>query len=313
MADEEAVAPVQDRIDALFDEPEPEPTPEPEVDPEVDPEPEVDPDPDPDAGDEPDPDPEPQTVDIERDGVMYEVPIALQDAFMREKDYTEKTQDVATKRKEVEIQHQNLELIDGQYKFALQVQDDVLQAHQLDQQIKQARQYMRDNIDGMSHIDLEKIRMGIDEVTQQRDTIINAVSTKNTEFQQAREQSLKELAAKSTEVLRQKVPGWDDTHEGQIKDYALSLGIPEQTYVSVVDPIEKIILHKAMQFDALQVNKSAAVKKVVSTPSIKAKARNPMPENVKAKLNLKKSLRKPGLSSKAKAKLIEKSMGDRLG
>jgi len=246
-------------------------------------------------------------------GKLYEVPLELKEALLREGDYTQKTQDVAVQRKELEIQSENLKRVNSQYEFAMQVQDDVMKAHQLDQQVEQARAYMRDNIDGMSHTDLEKIRMAIDETRSERDKLINGVNAKNTEFQQAHEQTLKELVDKSTEVLRQKIPGWDDSHETQIKEYALSLGIPEQAYNSVVDPVEKFILHKAMQFDALQSGKAAAVKKVVSTPSIKAKSRNPMPEDVKAKLNLRKSLKNPKLSSKAKARMIQKSFGERFG
>ncbi len=311
---EEKVA-VQDRIDAMFEEPAEEVTEEAkEVEEETEGTPEAVSEDDEAVSEEEEPtEEEPETVDIERGGKLYSVPIELKEAFMREGDYTQKTQDVATQRKELEIQSENIKRVDSQYKFALSVQDDVMQAHQLDLQVEQARTYMRDNIEGMTHTDLEKIRMAIDETRSQRDKLINGINVKNTEFQQAHEHSLTELKTKSTEVLRQKVPGWDDSHEGQIKDYALSLGIPEQTYNSVVDPIEKLILHKAMQFDALQVGKAAAVKKVVSTPSIKAKSRNPMPEDVKAQLNLRKSLKNPKLSSRAKARMIQKSMGDRFG
>ncbi len=252
-------------------------------------------------------------VEVEFEGQLFEAPAVIAEALMRNKDYTEKTTAVATQRKELEIQSGNLKRINSQYQFAVQVQDDVMKAHQLDQQVEQARAYMRDNIDGMSHTDLEKIRMAIDETRSERDKLINGINTKNTQFQQAHEQTLKELVVKSTEVLRQKIPGWDDSHEVQIKEYALSLGIPEQDYNSVVNPIEKLILHKAMQFDALTAGKAAAVKKVVSTPSIKAKSRNPMPDDVKAKLNLRKSLKNPKLSSRAKAKMIQDDMGNRFG
>jgi hypothetical protein len=160
---------------------------------------------------------------------------------------------------------------------------------------------------------MEKLRIAIDDTRVERDTLMTALQRKGNEFQQANEQTRKELMDKSTEVLRQKVPGWNDESEGQLKAYALTLGIPEQSYDSVVDPVEKMILHKAMQFDALQTGKAAAVKKVVSTPSIKAKSRNPMPGDVKAKLNLRKSLKNPKLSSKAKARKIQDAMGERFG
>ncbi len=280
----------------------------------------VDDAPDPDApdGDEYEPDPKPveegeeSMVEFEWDGQVIEAPQNIKDALMRNKDYTEKTQEVSASRKELEIKIESVNLTDSQYKFAQSVQEHVLRAHQLEQQIEAARVYMRENIDTMTHTDLEKIRMAIDETRQDRDKIINDVTTKNTEFQQAREQSLTELAVKSTEVLRQKVPGWDDSHEGKIKDYALSLGIPEQTYASVVDPTEKLILHKAMLYDALKAGVTPAVKTVQNAPSIKAKSRNPMSKDKQDELNLRKKIKNPNRSTQQKAVDIGLDIANRM-
>lgn len=268
-------------------------------------------------GDDYQPDPKPvvegeEMVELEWDGQIIEAPPAIAEALMRNKDYTEKTQAIATTRKELEVQSGNLKRVNSQYEFAMQVQDDVLRAHQLEQQVEQARAYMRENIDGMSHTDLEKIRMAIDETRTERDRIITSVNVKNTEFQQAHEQTLKELVVKSTEVLRQKIPGWDDSHEGQIKDYALSQGIPEQAYNSVVDPIEKHILWKAMQYDVLKSGVVPAVKTVQGAPSIKPKSRSPMSKDTQDRLNLRKKIKNPNRSAKDKAALIGEDIANRM-
>ena len=42
-------------------------------------------------------------VSVEYDGTEYDVPPVLKDAFMRQSDYTQKTQSLAEKRKEVEF------------------------------------------------------------------------------------------------------------------------------------------------------------------------------------------------------------------
>jgi len=254
-----------------------------------------------------------ESVEFEWDGQMIEAPVNIKDALMRNKDYTEKTQEVAAQRKELEIQSSNLKRVNSQYEFAMQVQDDVLKAHQLDQQIEQARGYMRDNIDTMSHTDLEKIRLAIDDSRIERDKIINEVNTKNTAFQQAHEQTLKELVDKSTEVLRQKVPGWGNEQETAIKDYALSLGVPEQTFNSVVDPLEKEILYKAMQYDALKSGATAAIKTVQGAPTIKPKSRNPMPKDTQDKLNLRKKIKNPKTSNQDKATLIGEDIAAKFG
>ena len=250
-------------------------------------------------------------VEFEWDGQIIEAPQNIKDALMRNKDYTEKSQAVAAQRKEIEIQGENLKRVNSQYEFAMKVQDDVMKAHQLDQQIEQARVYMRDNIDTMSHTDIEKIRLAMDDTRLERDKIINDVNSKSNEFQQAHEQTLSELVVKSTEVLRHKIPGWDDSHEGQIKDYALSLGIPEQTYASVVDPVEKEILYKAMQYDALKSGVTNAVKTVQSAPTIKPKSRNPMSQDKQDQLNLRKKIKNPNKSAQDKAGLIGMDIDNR--
>ena len=45
---------------------------------------------------------EPDTVDLERDGKTYKVPAALKDDFLRQADYTRKTQELSAKAKELD-------------------------------------------------------------------------------------------------------------------------------------------------------------------------------------------------------------------
>jgi len=248
--------------------------------------------------------------EIEIEGTLYEVPQQLKEAFMRNTDYTQKTQEVASQRKELEIQAGNLKLVNGQYEFAQSVQTDIIKAHQIEEQIDQARTYLRDNVATLTHTQIEQIRIGIDDFTINRDKIIQDITTKNTEFQQAREHSMRELSDKSTEVLRQKVPGWGASHETAIKDYALSLGVPEITYNSIVDPLEKEILHKAMQYDALKSGAKPAIQAVQGAPTIQPKSRNPMSKSTQDKLNLRKVL-KSGKSAQDKASAIGENLAGR--
>ncbi len=266
---------------------------------------------------EPDPKPvvegdEPEMVELEWEGQLIEAPPAIAEALMRNKDYTEKTQAVAVQRKELDIQSGNLKRVNSQYEFAMQVQDDVMRAHQLDMQIEQARVYRLENVENLPYAEMEKIRMAMDETRLERDKIINSVNIKNTEFQQAHEQTLTELVSKSTEVLRQKIPGWNDETEGQLKAYALSQGIPEQAYNFVVDPVEKLILHKAMQFDALKSGVTAAVTTVQTAPTIRPKSRSPMPKDTQDRLNLRKKIKNPNRSVKDKGVLIGEDIANRM-
>ena len=98
-----------------------------------------------------------------------------------------------------------------------------------------------------------------------------------------------------------------------VRDYALQSGFTEAEVGQVIDPRYVEVLWKAHKYDALQANKGTAVRKVQAAPTIKPKARNPMPGDVKTKLAIRKQLNSPKLSDKEKAKLVQERVAQQLG
>ena len=251
-------------------------------------------------------------VEIEYDGKLYEVPEELKDALLRQSDYTTKTQEVAQQRKEVEVITQQLQQQREAFEFAETLREDVLKAEQLDAQARQYHEYLRNNIDSLSATDIEKVRMAIEDARTERDKIANSVTSKQQEFQQAQQQSLQELLNKGNEVLKGKIPGWGAEQQKQVRDYAVGLGFSEGELASVIDPRQVEVLYKAAQYDALQANKPAAVKKVQKAPTIKPRARDPETGKfVKQQQQLQKALKSNSLSDNDKAKLIGNDIVDR--
>ena len=217
---------------------------------------------------------DPEFVEIELDGEILQVPEKYKDYFLRQQDYTKKTQEVAAQRKQVEVALGQLEQQTQNFKFAESIWDDTIQVHQLNTQAEQLHQYLRDNISELGSSDIEKIRFQIDETRGEA----NKLATK---------------AQQATE-------------------FAMNLGFSEAEVNSVLDPRYVEVLYKASQYENLQKGKAAAVSKVKEAPTIKPKSRNPMPDDVKRKLNLRKKL-KSGRSDKDKADLIREDIADRLG
>ena len=214
-------------------------------------------------------------VELEIDGKLYEVPQDMKDAFMRNSDYTQKTQEVSTLKKQAEARLAAAESEAAKYEFLASVQDEVAQVQSIDAQIPQYKQYLRDNIDSLSSSDIEKIRFQIEELQSQRQTISEAVNKKTTDFQQAREQSFKELTDKSTEVLRSAIPNWN-TVEKDVGEFVRSLGFTEQQLqITSTDPTQMQLAHDAWRYRQLKEGKAAAVKKVQAAPTIKAKRSAP--------------------------------------
>lgn len=252
-------------------------------------------------------------VDIEYDGKLYEVPPELKDALLRQQDYTQKTQQTASEKKEVEVLRGEVEQRRQQYEFAQSVQEEVRKAEQLDSAAKQYREYLGQNIDSLSSGEIEKIRFAIETANQERDTLVSQLTNKTNEFQHAQQQSFQELLKKGTEVLSQRIPNWGQAQQKAVRDYALQSGFTEQELQTVADPRQVETLWKAAQYDALQKGKGAAVKRVESAPKIKPKSRNPMPDNVKRDLNRRKQLKSGNLSRDQKHSLIGDAVGDMLG
>lgn len=254
----------------------------------------------------------PEFVEIEYDGKLYEVPTELKDALLRQSDYTTKTQEVASQRKEVEVIHGQLKQAYDNFQFSESIKDDVLKAQQLEAQEQQYHQYLRDNIENLSSTDIEKLRFAIEDARNERNSLVESVQGKQQEFQQAQEQSRQELLKKGTEVLQSKIPNWGAETQREVMEYGVAQGFTEAELNQLIDPREVEILWKAKQYDALQSGKTAAVKKVKETPTIKPRARDPETGKfVKQQKQLKQALKSDKLTANEKAKLIGNDIAGR--
>lgn len=250
----------------------------------------------------------PEVVEIEIDGELLEVPARYKDHFMRTKDYTEKTQAVAAQRKEVEVQIGLIEQTRQSFEFAESIRDDIAKAEALEAQAVQIHDHLRSNVDSLSSQEITKLQLAITDARSERDEIGKVVQNKQGEFQQAREQSRRELLNKGTEVLRQRIPGWGEQQQKQVREYALNSGFTEAEIANVVDPRHVEALYKASQYDALKSGVAPAVKLVKS--AVKPKSRNKMDEAAKGRIARSK-IRKSSLSSPKKAEAIMDSIEDR--
>ena len=253
----------------------------------------------------------PEMVEVEWEGQLIEAPKSVAEALMRQSDYTQKTQEVAAQRKAIETQIAELDHKNKQFQFAESIRDEVLKAQQLEAQADQAYEYLRNNVDSLTPTEIEKIKIAIEDTRKERDNLVKSLTTKQTEFQQASEQSLQELRNKGTEVLKQRIPGWGEEKAKQVRDYALKSGFTEAEISNVLDPRQVETLWKASQYDNLKSGVTPAVKAVQAAPSIKA--RNPMPKETRQKLDLRKKLASKNLTDKQKEALLIQDFGERLG
>ena len=236
----------------------------------------------------------------------YEVDQVLRDELEKAKDYTQKTQGVKQEWETAQVKMGELKALEADYKFAEEMQKEAQELAQMNWQIAQFKDYMKNNVDNLQYTDLEKIRIQIGQLEDSAKDVETTLATKWQDHQQAQEQARGELLNKSTDVLRQRIPKWDGEADKALKAYAVSAGYTEQEYDNVLDPRIKETLWKASQYDRVKQGATAAVQTVKKAPKIQS--RNPMPKKTQDRLNLRKKLKSPNRSDADKAQLIGDSI-----
>ena len=241
-------------------------------------------------------------VDVEIDGKILQVPEEYKDAFMRQADYTQKTQTLADQRRQVELQQKQIETTRNEQKFVQEIQPELNNIGYLDAHIQQYTQELQSNVANLSSEEMFRKKIELDGLKEQRAALAEGLQAKYAEFEEAQKQSYQELLETGAQVLKKVIPNWSQEKQREVRDFALSKGFSQQEVSSIVDPRHVEILYKASQYEALQGKKGDAVKAVSKT--VTPKARTPRQTKSDKKLALRNQLKSKQLSDKAKANLI---------
>ena len=198
--------------------------------------------------------------EVDYDGEKYKVPKKLKDAFLRQQDYTQKTQQVAEQRKAVEAQAAEI-----QRNAQAQQQNiaEYAEAYSLDNQLKQFGQIKWSELIDADPVQAMKLQHQMNELKQRRDQVVASVTQK----QQAQAlESQRETAKRLQEgraVLEREIQGWQAGNEidNALGNYGKDAGIPELSSLVAMVPKIGVVLHKAYQFDQLMKKQAAQKEK----------------------------------------------------
>jgi hypothetical protein len=232
----------------------------------------------------------PETFEFEMDGEKFVLPKKLEKSLMQERDYTQKTQDLAHKAKQIELRDEHARIQNFRAAFEHEVKDDVQQLAAYDAVLKQP-------VDWNSLSTDDKVTQ-LAQRTQwekEREALRIGLREKHQQWAQKTDQALRELASKADEVVKQRVPNWNADAWKSVSEHAKQDGYTDIELGAINDPRHKLTLWKAQQFDQL---KAKATKTVVDAKSVKTTPSNPMPQHVKEKLAFRKEVSKfkPGSS-----------------
>mgnify|MGYP003153296558 CR=1 FL=1 len=91
-----------------------------------------------------------ELLDVEYDGVVYQVPPELKDALLRNSDYTQKTQAVSERRKEIEMLQQQVETTQNEQNFITEIQPDLNNLGLLQAHVQQMEAGLQQNLASMT-------------------------------------------------------------------------------------------------------------------------------------------------------------------
>lgn len=190
----------------------------------------------------------------------------LREGYMRQKDYSRKTAEVARQREEVpEKIRQGVESERTSYLQTLQELQSVV-IETVAPELKNVDWNTLSTTDPFEYIRLKNR-------SEQIQQVLTGIQTKQQEIvnkQKAeRAQTLQKVAQESRQMLEEKIPGWnDDLYQSLMETASKDYGYKREEVASWVDPKAFQLLHDAHQFRQLKATKPIVDKRVVSVPKV---------------------------------------------
>jgi hypothetical protein len=180
--------------------------------------------------------------EIEYDGRTYQVPTPLKGAFLRQQDYTRKTQDVARQRQALD---QARAMLATQLTAQQQHVRDIAALVNLDEQLQALARINWPMLRQQNPQGAATAQQRLVQLTNARNQIAAGVQNKL----RARALLAREIEAKKVadaqQQLRRDIKGWDAEMARRLRDYGISLGFNPDELAAVSDPRAIKALHRA--------------------------------------------------------------------
>ena len=223
-------------------------------------------------------------------------------------DYTQKTQQVAEQRKELEAYAESIKAQEQAFQEQMQLNnvliEDVAKITSLDQQLNQYANVNWQQLSDNDFVEAQKLFFTYNQLQQERSQLVSQFEAKKQQVVQKQSQLMAEKIAKGKEILAKEIPNWSPETNQALLSTGKDYGFSDAELNSIVDPRHVKVLHDAMQWRKLQQN--SVVKKKVSNakPVVKPGSKDTKAEANSNHRQLREQLRKTGKSDAAQ-KLIE--------
>lgn len=212
-------------------------------------------------------DAEPEEVEVEYEGKQYRVPPELKDALLRHLDYTQKTQEVAKTRQEIESERAAFEQERQLAAQSYQRQQANLQAYAnlsaLDGKLEQYGSVNWQAWSDQDPVEAQKAFFEYNQAKDQRAQLANYIYTQEQQSQAEQAKAAMQMAERGREVLLKEIPNWSPDTANALRSVGQQIGFNDSELSTVIDPrIVKTLYYAKIGLEAL--NKAKASKPTVT-------------------------------------------------
>ena len=205
-------------------------------------------------------------TELEVNGETYKVPQAIAEGFMRQRDYTQKTQAVAEKEKAVVEREQ---VVANTIKFHQAITKDLAQLQALDSQLDLFAQVNWTQLIDQDPQQAQKLSLARGELERNRNQLYQQIQGKQGEFTAGEERRIAQARAQGNAQLAKDIKGWNQDMARNIGQSTMEkYGFSESELNTVLDPRMVRVLHDAYQWNKLQASKPAVENKVRTAPKV---------------------------------------------
>ena len=173
-------------------------------------------------------------------------------------DYTQKTQQVAEQRKELEDYAQSIKAQEEVFRQEVELQNvlinEVAQITALDQKLAAYQNVNWQQLSDNDFVEAQKLFFTYNQLQQDRNQLVSQFEAKKQEVAQKQTQLLSEKIAKGKEILAKEIPNWSPETNQALLSTGKDYGFSDAELNSIVDPRHVKVLHDAMQWRKLQKN-----------------------------------------------------------
>lgn len=207
----------------------------------------------------------PTLAEVEIDGKLYTVPEEIKDGYLRQADYTRKTQEVAQARRHVETMLQAAsQAVQASQQFAdvigqIKAADASLQAfHSLDWNELRATDPVEYAAKQADYARWQSYRQGL----------VQNLSEAKQRVDYAQAAEMAQRVQQGAQFLSQQIPGWGEQRMREIRSAAQRYGYHDAELDGITDPRAVMVLHKAAEYDRLQAAKVSRTQQVKNLPPV---------------------------------------------